>query len=481
MKKICKRVFCVILSFILLIVLDVPIYATIKDAKIVGGIDYSGKGTVITGTIASGKTATVSGNYVNIPIYRGKYVVGSFNGWGTKKWSGWSVSNNKDNADFSIYNGSNKATEYSVESRKEYQYKRLEKRDNYDTKYYTKYKGTKWYNSWQTITSSSWNGYPGAKSGYKIVSRYTKKEKHGTYNVTVFDNKWRTSAPINLPWENKWTAYNTRTTYRYKSRTLKWDAKATTTTEQVPLKYSLYTQENSPIKAGIKWSYGGNEKKYNKQRNRNLIQTAFDNGMPNEESLNIDMYYITSKNVIKKVREDLMKYMGDKWGEDGSNAFKNFVVEKAIDALKDKGLISYAEKIGKKGIFGIAVVMLEYIDLSAYFGDYAAFVEYIAVLNDLIESSDNETLVLYFAHNSTNVVIPARKVRMASTKTKSVSMLYDYTFCVNNGLEYYIPKGAESYGTVSYLTEAEMWNDIYSKFDSGQYTWETVFSWEILK
>lgn len=218
-------------------------------------LDYSGTGTVINGDVASEEYATITadGNYVNVPVYKGKYVKGRGASW--SKWSSWSVENIKRNPDFTIYNGSGKATEYEVQSRTEYKYKHLKKTAVYATKYYTKYQGNKWYNRTVTITTSSWDWYPGVKSNYNIVQRYTTRElKNYTY-VEEYDTEWRTKAPSLILGDKPWEKYTSRVTYRYRSRTLTWDAKALVSYEQVPSRYSLFDKQGNPINYGIKWSY----------------------------------------------------------------------------------------------------------------------------------------------------------------------------------------------------------------------------------
>ncbi len=219
-------------------------------------VDYSGQGTVINGKL-TGDSAKVNGNNVDIPVYKAAYEPNSgWNWFWNWSWSDWSTSNNKTN-DYNTYRGET-ATEYQVESRQEYKYRRNESRDVYSTKYYTTYQGTKWYNCWIFLFTSDWSGYGGAKSGYKIVNRYTKSEKSGTKQVTVYDNEWKASAPFNWAWENKWEAYTSRTTYRYRSLDMKWSDTAQKTTEQVPLNYSLYDNSGKPIQLGAIWTYNKN-------------------------------------------------------------------------------------------------------------------------------------------------------------------------------------------------------------------------------
>ncbi len=50
-----------------------------SSSSIDKGIDYSGKGTIINGNLAS-ESAQVSGNIVKIPIYKGSYSAPWYNG-----------------------------------------------------------------------------------------------------------------------------------------------------------------------------------------------------------------------------------------------------------------------------------------------------------------------------------------------------------------------------------------------------------------
>ncbi len=325
--------------------------------------------------------------------------------------------------------------------------------------------------------TSSWDGYGGNKSNYKIVDKYTKSEKNGTKQVLVQDNEWRTSAPFRWLWENDWKVYSTRTTYSYRTRNMKWNADSNLDYENVPLNYSLYNKNGTPIQGGIKWTYGAKEKKFTKEKDRNFFEGMIAESGVHERNLNIDMYYITSKDVMKKVRDNLEKTQMDLYTDEAQ--LGSYIVNKIVDALRDAGLVALAKTAQAGGMGAITVAMLEYIDTASLYGDLAAFVEYIAKLNTAIESNSHQCIVLSFVHNVTAVVIPSRKTRLGIKEAEYVSMLYDYEFARDQGLEYYIPKGAEAYGSISYMSSNSMWNEINTKLENI-FTWETVYPWDLI-
>lgn len=271
-------------------------YAKAVVVKETGGgssmvLDYSGKGTVFPNNVGGG-SITASGNCVIVPYYRGSYEHGALNWWIWHGWSGWSTSNNKTN-DYTTYRGET-ATEYDVESRTEHQYYAYETQLTYRTRYWTVYQGTEWYNILIPIISSSTSGYGGAKSGYKIVEKYTTQEISGTKQVRVDDSEWRTSKPVKWLLNSTCSTYSTRTTYRYRSRNMDWKANTNPTTTTMNRYYSLYNKDGTPISNGVKWSY--------------LPSLS---GDPDYDSIIltsntwIDVYYITSKDLIQLLADDM--------------------------------------------------------------------------------------------------------------------------------------------------------------------------------
>ena len=70
--------------------------------------------------------------------------------------------------------------------------------------------------------------------------------------MTHYDDTWYAEKPVFMKLlDGKVEVYNTRTTYRYRSRTLKWNSKASVTTEQVPLNYALKDRQGQSIGYGI--------------------------------------------------------------------------------------------------------------------------------------------------------------------------------------------------------------------------------------
>lgn len=270
-------------------------------------VDYSGQGTVINGKLTR-DPATINGNFVEVPIYKAAYEPNSdWNWFWNWSWSVWATSNNKTN-DYDTYRGE-KVTEYQVESRQEYKYRRNESRDVYSTKYYTTYQGTKWYNCWIFLFTSDWSGYGGVKSGYKIVNRYTKSEKSGTKQVTVYDNEWKTSAPFNWAWENKWEAYTSRTTYRYRSLDMKWSDTAQKTTEQVPLNYSLYDRDGNTIGNGIKWDINFN---ITNELDRDWFSKyILQADLKLERGYHLTQYYLPQSDYVKAIAEIATNHNAD--------------------------------------------------------------------------------------------------------------------------------------------------------------------------
>jgi hypothetical protein len=370
-------------------------------------------------------------------------------------------------------------TEYEVESKVEYKYRRWNDNLNpvYKTVYHTEYvKKVLWiFNTYSEATSTS--GYPGAKSGWSINKQWTTQEidrYEGGYDYTG----WQESAPFawtGFPfYERGWELYTSQTLYRYRSRTLEWDSKASSRIEKVPLNYSLYNINGNPIEGGIKWIYSDVEEKMTTQKDRGL-EVIFVDGIPNEKNLSIVKYYITSKEVMARIRDDVDKAYRKRYG-DGP---MDYIKEKVADKLLEVGLATLAKTILQKGLAGLTIGMLEYIDYSAYSGDQIAMFEYFGKINAAIESTDKEVVVMSFVHNTSAVVIPSRKLRLGFCQKTSVAMLYDYNFNYQHGLEYYIPEGAKAFGRVSYQSAKDMGDEIISILDAGYFSWATYFPWNL--
>lgn len=256
------KIISFILTFILLFTQFIPlnVSAATTGTKISNGIDYSGQGTVIQGDIRDG-VATVSGNYVNVPTYT--YGAYTYSTW-DKIWAGWS-SWSPSNSKYIGYKGYRYAPEnkhiVDFESKTEYQYRRWNNKLNpvYKTKYITKYqKCTRvlFVNIYSYHTESSYYGYPGAKSGYTIYSRKTERKIDYYRGGYEYYGKWADSKPFTMPWETSWYSYNSRKTYRVKKINSTWDPNwKNESTERVPLNYSIYKSDGSPLYYGAKWTY----------------------------------------------------------------------------------------------------------------------------------------------------------------------------------------------------------------------------------
>lgn len=252
------RLLVLILVFILLFTqfVTLTVSATTIGTKISNGIDYSGQGTVINGDIRDG-VATVSGYYVNVPTYTyGSYTYDTWDEfWAT--WSSWSPSNSKYDGYKGYIYAPEKKFIVDFQSKTEYKYRRWNDKLNpvYKTKYITEYqKCTKvlFVKFYTYHTACSYSGYPGAKSGYTIHKRWTEREVSYYKGGYEYHDSWEDSKPFTWPWEKSWSSYTSRKTYRVKKIDAKWDPKwKNNSTESVPLNYSLYNRDGSPMNYGI--------------------------------------------------------------------------------------------------------------------------------------------------------------------------------------------------------------------------------------
>ena len=375
-------------------------------------------------------------------------------------WSGWSTYNNKTN-DYETYRG-DRVSEYNVQSRTEYKYKKYNEKKVpvYCKKYYTEYVKWVWFVPFYH-TVSSWESYPGSKSGYSINNRYTKYEikyYNGGYDYT----NWITNTSY-YDWERIYS----RESYRYRERTITWNPNTNQGTEYVPLNYSLYDRNEQPIGAGIKWHYGDIEEKYMTQKTRNATETLLDDKKPNERNLEIFQYYITSKDIKIEIRNNLINSLYHLQNED-----LKIIIDTLSDELTDAGITWLAKKVGLSFLASIDIGIITYIKASAISNDSKELIIYLANINSNIEN--DKPLLLNFAYNTNRVILPYKKLRLTYEYNKDyVSLLYNYQFAFDNNLEYYIPNGAKAFGTISYLSENELKNEILNMIND--YTWETYF------
>ncbi|MDR3293740.1 MAG: hypothetical protein LBT20_06555, partial [Clostridiales bacterium] len=203
----------------------VPI--TQAGINVINGVDYSGQGTVFAGTpVALGQNERFfKDDCLDVHVESGRYVNNGWWVWYT--WGDWGTGNNKSN-DYYAYRGST-ATEYEVQSRTEYKYRLW--RDNinpvYKMAYHTEFKKkVLWWYSYET--KWSFDGYPTSNgSGWSINNKWTgdefEKYNGGWATESKYTTDWKTGgAPIDLIAHAKYELYETRTTYRHRSRTMEW-------------------------------------------------------------------------------------------------------------------------------------------------------------------------------------------------------------------------------------------------------------------
>jgi hypothetical protein len=287
----------VVIAVLTTVLLNAPVkvaQAAVPSGGIVNGIDYSGQGTVTANEIRNAE-ATVDGNYVRVPtVTYGAYTYSTWDEF----WAGWSSwsPNNKSYYDQKgyDYNGQHKIVVTDAERKTEYRYYRWNSVLNpqYITRYYTEYKTvTKilFFSITTYSTSSSLGSYLGDVSGKTINRQWTESEfshNAGGYEYTG----WQDSAPsARTGWplyENAWSTYESRYTYRYKSCNLSWDASfKVKSSELVPLKYALNPTAGTSNKNGIKWVWN-DEISSTKKRSGNYILYV--------ENRDITEYYLTA-------------------------------------------------------------------------------------------------------------------------------------------------------------------------------------------
>lgn len=448
-------------------------------------VDYSGQGTVINGKMASDGQAQVSGNYVNVPIYKGKYESAWYDWWIWHGWSDWSTENyyqTKQN-DYENYCGET-TTEYDVRDRKEYKYRRNESRDVYSTKYYTTYQGSKWYNCWIFLFTSSWSGYGGEKSGYKIVNRYTKSEKSGTKQVTVYDNEWRTSAPWSWAWENKWEAYNSRTTYSYRSREMKWNAYTNIGYEQASRYYSLTSRNGESIDYGIHLTANSIISQNSKT---NLLLPC-----PMDWNWDIDYYYL---NVEALQNQFLLAILNSQSTDEVTSYMKGLITAGTTTMSTVIGLAAQifstsaiVSALGAACTYAAAIILP--LTLMDIFMQYQKEVS-LSRLVDKLKEIDNYKYVgvcfsRYYNLNSTEFTIPIYDMEIAlldkidntNDDISYVSMRFDDNDAINSEISnvYRDALGLDYYGNVSYVKSLDTFsNKVQTYFNSFDIF--NIFSW----
>lgn len=378
-------------------------------------MDYSGKGTVISGKIADNGDVTVSNGRVNIPIYQGKYEAGALDWWILHSWSSLGTGNNKTN-NYTTYRGP-AVTEYDVESRQEHQYKRYEKQDTYRTKYHTTYQGSKWYNCGIFLFTSQWDKYEGNRDNYKIIKQWTTEDKTGTIDILVKSTEWRTSAPFSYAWENKWEAYSTRTTYRYRSRTMTWNEKGGIGYEQVPLNYSLYNKDGTPIGNGVKWEL----------EHKLTPKTGFwfigRNDADRNEDFSVIQYYIPFTALVEDLKDEISKlnlaFEGEHLYSDVGSMGRDFILEMMALVLKYYGYEVVAGPLGK-----IASVLF-ILDVYNLVKDIKTYETLKQAITDLINlSNSSKVLVVTVEKTDKFDIINPPSGEILASSTPSCGQIY---------------------------------------------------------
>ena len=437
-------------------------------------IDYSGRGTSIQHAIAKGEDPKVSANDIQIPYYQGQYEAKALDWWWLHSYSAWSPSYKdlESKNDPYIYRGE-RATEYDVQKGTEYLYQRYESRDVYDTKYHTTYQGTKWYNCWIVLFTEKWDGYEGQRANYKVIKRWTTQEKRGTTQVLVQDSTWRTSAPFSWAWENKWSAYSSRTSYRYRSRSLKWNPNSNVQYEKTPMNYALYNKNGEPMYFGLRWEL---EPLLTKKTGFLFINR---NDASISDNTRVIQYYVPYSAILNEFKDDIhdvkdllmSEHLDDDIGASiGGFAFEGFI------ALLVKAGCKAATNFSKLGLL-VSVIGL-YDTFNTKFTQ-AKLLEFINVIDSL--SASNEVMIITVERTVNYPLYPEENdgVFMASTdmnacgvciippmitpsntrvdivKSKDisyVSMKYDAKRAKNLGIGLGFHDDKPEYGKISYIS-----------------------------
>ena len=481
-KLLCtNKILAIVLVFVLLFTQFIPlnVSAATTGAKISNGIDYSGQGTIIDGDIRK-EGATVSGNYVNIPVYTyGAYTYNTWDEfWAT--WSSWSPSNSK----YSGYKGYRYAPEnkhiVDFESKTEYQYRRWNDELNpvYKTKYITEYEKCTtvlFVNVYTYHTEYSYSGYPGAKSGYTIHSRRTEREIDYYRGGYEYYGEWKDSKPITMPWETSWSAYNSRTTYRVKKIDSTWDPNwKNETTERVPLNYSLYKKDsNTPIGYGIKFT---TKLDISEEYDRTAIQKLA-SPIPFEKQYTITQYYITSDTLMAKITKEIYDNRSAdpavlQWFADNGGKLSWGMIIKAIEKFGSKAV---AKTLGNY----MAIITVSGTLCDALLEDIKA-----SELNKMFEVANemdrnNAILVInscYYVDTSTGG-LPMTIMDMASVSNiKTVSCKYNTSLSKQLGFRWTYPADLDYFGVISYISNENELDGIIDDF-CRQYDLFDWLSW----
>lgn len=358
---------------------------------------------------------------------QGKYENQVFltNDWIFHSWSDWDTTNNRTN-NYYTYRG-NSITEYNVESNLQVNYKRWDPELNptVGILYVTKYQGNRWYNFFITKTESSTTGYPGSITNFDIINQYTEPytvEYNGgyEYNYDCQDNQ--PSSNTGYPW----IAYQTRTVYRYKYRTITWNEEAYSITETVPMNYSFTDSSNNNLGI-IKWS---------------LVKEISNYEDPSDAvNINFDQYFIAGYSLI----ELLEIAVEDDVEDELINAqYSNFA-----DIVTYAGTVGVGVVSPSLGIaISTALFICNYIDSSLLL---KMAIDEVNSIQDFIDelSFSGQVGVVSFAQievNTGNTYNKSTIYEIDSTNINNVSMNFDINGIDSNLLLF----EGQNYGRISY-------------------------------
>lgn len=298
-------------------------------------IDYSGIGTNITNKVNTSYCASEkykaykTGSMLSIPVYKGKYnkskpsKTGSWSSWSTIAPTNYIYNENK-------YIGDT-IQENEIQLKTEYRYYQVRKRKKYKTKYVTWFRGNKWWNRLITFFETSDYGYSSPSTNFNVISKYSYSVEDGEIEYNEYDYTWRDKAPFG----SNYHTFDSRTVYRSRTKTYKWDSFAEKTREKVPLYHSLYHRDGSPIKNGIML-----------ESNHDIsIQYRHNNG---EKTYNYDTkcFYIPTKVLEETIIENI------KSCSDNDESIEAAQIAAEIFQLSLPEIVSFiVSKIGEQGLF----------------------------------------------------------------------------------------------------------------------------------
>lgn len=473
-----KKVFLFnIFILMLFISASTTVGATTTGTSMYYGVDYSGQGTRIDYNLREqAATESSSGNYLYVPVYKGKYENQQVlvNDWMFHSWSSWSTSNNKTN-DYNNYRGES-ITEYDVQSKVQYKYRRWddEKTPLYTTYYVTKYKGSHWYDSFLTKTVRSTYRYPGALSGWTITDRYTEREITDYKGGYDYYSGWRDSAPFSPL--DPWSSYTSRTVYRYRARTIEWNENANPGIESTPMKYSFNDRTGNPIDYGIKIVS-------NATISPNASTGLF-NPAPDDWNYDVTTYYLNTDVLEQELHHAIMTVQT----EDS--------IILAIRASIQAGASTVTAVLGVIGLFSESAVIASLGAVAAYAGaiilpialaniylQYEAAITYSDLVKTLGDWSEHNYIGISFVSyndlDSDTFMLPDHdmEVKMLDKKSTSSDDIDFLSMNLTNndftGIDgslanvYYDDFNLDYYGTVSYVDDIdEVKDDIQDYFDS---------------